>query len=569
MQQQALFGANVASLVEEDRREQSGSTGHRLNVNGQYSISPGHQLRIRFSGDGGPSSSESLQHRVTQTVSGRPLNTASTTYLADGSSWRGNAQLTWRRRLGEEGRSIVAEFRSGLQESDRLADLKSSITGESGGTGGEHIRQEQNNAGRTWTGSARLSFTQRLGERHVVEVFGRGNTVKEDQNREVFDLANARRVRNGELSSGFERTYSYYYGGARLSRNAEDSWITVGLRVQSSDLRGKIVDRNDPISSGYTHLLGNLDLKWEVKEGRYVGLSYRTSTREPSLSELQPFVDNKDPVNLYVGNPELRPEYSHRLSADYRFFDQFSFVNLLARATFGYTDDPIARARVFNDRGFQTITPINTEASWSASGDVNFGTPVRRLGVDVELEYGVSYSERTEVVNLGANDTRTVRNTVEASVENRDKERFDAEVGASFTFNDVAYSLNRSLNRDYVNRRYFANGTLHLGDWTLRSTFSWRLYDQGLYDGGSRTGADSHAPGRDVARWDARVSRHLLDGRAEIELRAYDLLNQNQTVSISNTANYIQESRTESLGQYLMLRVMYRLGMRRGFGLRE
>ena len=44
-------------------------------------------------------------------------------------------------------------------------------------------------------------------------------------------------------------------------------------------------------------------------------------------------------------------------------------------------------------------------------------------------------------------------------------------------------------------------------------------------------------------------------------LRAYDLLNQNQTVNISNSASFIQESRTESLGQNLMVRVMYRLGM--------
>ena len=55
-----------------------------------------------------------------------------------------------------------------------------------------------------------------------------------------------------------------------------------------------------------------------------------------------------------------------------------------------------------------------------------------------------------------------------------------------------------------------------------------------------------------------------MNDRAEIELRAYDLLNQNQGVSISNSASFIEESRTESLGQYFMLRVMYRLGSRRG-----
>ena len=567
LQQQVLRGADVASLVDETRNQESGNTSHALNLNGQYTISPGHQLRIRVNGSGGPSTSVSLTERDAQTVSGHPLNRAVTTYDMDGSSWRGDARLTWRKRLGEEGRSIVAEFRSSLRESDRVADLKSTFSGESRGDGTEEdVLQEQSNNGRTWSSSGRLSFTQPLGERYVIEVFGRGNTVDELQDRTVHDLAGLERVRNSELSSGFERTYNYYYGGARLSRTTENKWVTLGLRAQRSDLNGEIVGRGTPITNGYTHLLGNLDLKWEVKEGQHLGLSYRTSTREPSLNELQPFVDNRDPVNLYVGNPRLEPEYSHRVSTDYRYFDQFSFVNLFTRASFSYTDNPIARSRVFDDRGFQTVTPINTDASWSVNGNANFGTPVRKLGVDVDLQYGISYSERTEVINLGPNENRTVRNTVEASVENRNKERFDVEAGARFTFNDVEYSLNRALNRDYVNRRYYANGRLYLGDWTLRSTFSWRVYDRNLYDRGVRADGEASAPGRNVARLDARVSRRLLDDRAEIELRAYDLLNQNQSVSISNTASYIQESRTESLGQYLMLRVMYRLGMRGGFG---
>ena len=88
----------------------------------RYTISPGHQLRLRANLNAGASSLESFQNRVTQTASGQPLNTAETTYLVDGSEWLGDAQLTWRKRLGDSGRSIVAEYRSGLQDSDRVTD---------------------------------------------------------------------------------------------------------------------------------------------------------------------------------------------------------------------------------------------------------------------------------------------------------------------------------------------------------------------------------------------------------------------------------------------------------------
>ena len=570
MQQQGLFGSNVASLVDETRNQESGNSHHRLNLNGQYTFSPGHQLRLRANFNAGASSLESFQDRVTQTATGQPLNTARTSYVVDGDEWRGDAQLTWRKRLGGSGRSIVAEYRNGLQDSDRETDLKSTITGEARDGRGEaqDLLQEQTNAGRTWNNSVRFSLTQRLGDSYSMEVFGRGHTVSQDQDQSVYDLGGDERIRNADLSSGFKRAYGYVNAGARFSRNSENAWFTVGLRGQRSSLEGTIVDRDKAITSGYTHILANLDLKWQVKESQNVGFRYNTATREPSLTELQPFVDNRDPINVYVGNPDLQPEYSHRLNADYRFFDQFSFVNLFAQVGFSYTSNPIARARVFDEQGFQTITPINTDPEWSANTGFAFGTPIRKLGVDVDLEYRVNYSKGWELVNRETNQSRVVRNTVEASLENRTKNVFDVRAGANFSFNDVEYSLNQALNRDYLNSRYFADATIYLGSWTLGSTFNWRVYDQDLYSQGTVTGGEAATPGRNVARWDASVSRRLLSDRAELELRAYDLLNQNQAVTISNSASFIQESRTESLGQYLMVRVMYRLGLQGLRGLR-
>ena len=338
------------------------------------------------------------------------------------------------------------------------------------------------------------------------------------------------------------------------------------MRGQRSSLEGIIVDRDETITSGYTHLLANLDFRWQFREDQTISFEYDGSTDEPSLTELQPFVDNRDPINVYVGNPDLQPEYSHEFEADYRFFDQFSFLSVFLRTGFDYTTNPIARARVFDEQGFQTVTPINTDPEWSANTSVNFGTPIRRLGVDVDLDYRVSYSRGWEQVNRQTNRSRVVRNTVDASLENRTKDLFDIRVGANFTFNDVEYSLNQALNRDYVNSRYYANGTLYLGAWTLGSTFNWRVYDEDLYSQGGQSGGEVNSPGRNVARWDASFSRRVLNDRAELELRAYDLLNQNQAVNISNSASFIQESRTESLGQYFMVRVMYRLGMRGDFG---
>jgi len=566
VQEQALFGEKVASLSTQTGASSSARSSHRVNLNAEYSPSPRQRLRLRATVRRGFSDASSVSERTTVTDQPPPLNMANTRNVTDGEEWRGNARITWMRRLSDEGGSIVAEFRSGIQDSDEDTDHRSTITATEPG-GAEIVRflvQHQESDLRTLDNSLRLSLTQPLGERYTMEAFGRASGVDQLQDQVVSDVIEFVVPHRPAVSSGFERLYSYVNVGARFSRQAEESWITASVYGQRSSLDGTILDRDTTISSGYTHLLGELDLKWQPKESHTISTGYNTSTREPSLYELQPFVDNRDPTSIYIGNPDLRPEYSHRLSADYRFFDAFSFVNLFASARVNYTGNPIARERTFDERGIQTVTPINTDPEWGGNSFVLFGSPVRRLGVDVDVRHIASYSRGWELINGSTNQSRTVVNMAGIGVTNRNRDIFEVRLNADFTFHDVDYSLNQDLSRSYVNSEYSADGTLYLGGWTITSSLDWTRYDDDLYGQGTGSGDGGYSPGRDVALLNAGITRRLHGDRVEVELSAFDLLNQNQAVSISSSSSFIQESRTESLGQHVMLRLMYRLGMSGG-----
>jgi hypothetical protein len=156
-------------------------------------------------------------------------------------------------------------------------------------------------------------------------------------------------------------------------------------------------------------------------------------------------------------------------------------------------------------------------------------------------------------VNQAENVSRILQNSVTAGLENRTKDVFDIRTGARLTFNNVTYSLNQDLNQKYLNSTVYADGTYYLGlAWTFNAALDYRIYDQDVF------------AGQNVALLEASISRTFLDERAEIQLIGLDLLNQNQSVNITNSSSYIQEQRTESLGRYAMLKFMYRLGRGRG-----
>ena len=67
---------------------------------------------------------------------------------------------------------------------------------------------------------------------------------------------------------------------------------------------------------------------------------------------------------------------------------------------------------------------------------------------------------------------------------------------------------------------------------------------------------------RNVAYWNAAISRRAMNDRVEVILGVNDLLNQNQGINVTNNGSFVQETRTTVIGRVLMLRVMYRLGVR-------
>jgi hypothetical protein len=556
-QQQQLMGSSAAALQNAVADQSTANTTHRVNVNTQYAFSDGHDLRLRGNLSVGSSSMTSLQSSETTTFEGRVQNTGVSSNLVDGNDLGGSASLTWRKRLAENGRSLVAAATTNIQEPELYGDLETTtgIANRNGDLMMQDLFQTQARTGRTLSLSQRLSLTQPVGVGGIFEVFGQRREVNEDQDNSVFDIGTGTPVFNDFLSSGFERTYSYLRGGFRFNKNTEDTRFVIGLQVQRSNLDGTILDRDEYIENGYTHVLPSADYRIQLDEAKTLNFRYTTSTREPSMTELQPFADNTNPIRTYIGNPNLTPEYSHSFNADYRFFDQFSFVNLFTYLRFSYTNDDIVQSRVIDEQALQTVMPVNIDHSWSTNGGVTYGRPIRSVGARINLNYSFNYTRGVEILNELENNSRVLRNTIEASIDNRDKEIFDVRAGARYSFNDIQNTLNQELNQVYLDRTFYGNAMLHYGaGWTFSTTLNYRLYDESVFGVGDRN----------VAMLQASISKLAMNNRVELELIGFDILDQNKGVAYTTGTSFIQERRTESLGQYIMLKVMYRLGSRRG-----
>lgn len=72
---------------------------------------------------------------------------------------------------------------------------------------------------------------------------------------------------------------------------------------------------------GYNNLFIEAEVEYEIEGSKSLSIEYETDVDVPSIGQLQPVVDRTNPLNIVIGNPQLRPTYRQSIEMDYRNFD--------------------------------------------------------------------------------------------------------------------------------------------------------------------------------------------------------------------------------------------------------
>jgi len=93
----------------------------------------------------------------------------------------------------------------------------------------------------------------------------------------------------------------------------------VGLRAELTGTDFDALVTSDQFDRDYNTLYPSVNLSYTPKPGRTVRLLYSKRISRPPASYLNPVVPSSDPLNISVGNPDLKPSYTQSFSADFSY----------------------------------------------------------------------------------------------------------------------------------------------------------------------------------------------------------------------------------------------------------
>lgn len=144
----------------------------------------------------------------------------------------------------------------------------------------------------------------------------------------------------------YNETVTAFY--VTLGKQFKKLGVKTGVRIENTLLQMELQETKQDFSQNYFSFFPSVHFSYKFKEGNEYQLSYSKRLNRPDTWELNPFSTYTNPYSLWMGNPNLKPEY----------IDVYEFSYLRIWKKFNF--NPSIYYRQVNDKK-SNLTSLNTE----------------------------------------------------------------------------------------------------------------------------------------------------------------------------------------------------------------
>ncbi len=355
-----------------------------------------------------------------------------------------------------------------------------------------------------------------------------------------YDLSNRFRNRfsTQELQVGYKKTTSLYNLNAGITFSPSSSG--------SEDLINP--DRN--IDTRWVfNFAPYLRFRYKFSKTSSLSANYRARTSQPTLTQLQPVADVSDPLNIKVGNPDLKPTFTQNIGVHFNNYNTETQQSMFAVANASFAlNNIVSRTLTDPETGVRTTTYANANGNWNVFGMFMLNQPLRNRKWRVMARFNGRYASNAGYIDGQFNRSGNLVLSPTAGMT-FSSDIFQMTVNPTYSFQMATSTLQLQGNRYTHSYGFDADASLYLPFGLEVSTDLSFAKSTGYSQGFDNT----------QWLWNAQLSYSVLkDKSLTLSVRAYDLLGQKKNVSRSVSANMITDNEYNDLSRYVMFGVIWK-----------
>ena len=563
---ETVVNANLRQFYEENLINTVKNSNHRANARIEADLNEKNSIVLTPSLSFQDNSTFSDRDALTRNSLGDSLSALRSISNAATKAVNLSNNLTYRYKFDKKGRTLSTEVFTAWSNRDQDSDLLAASR-EFRRNLVDTATQETYSLNEGFNYRVNLTFTEQL-SKNAIGTFGYqvgNNATAADQ--KTFQIDEERKaLLDTALSNEFDNKFITQRLRSGYAYN-KDAWsVNVNMDYQNARLDNEaFFPVPGTFNRSFNNFLPSANLNYRNrKTGFSWRMRYRTSTNEPSVSELQNVVNNQNPLNLRVGNPDLGQSYNHNIFANISKINLeksrtlFLFVthsvtsDFIGNSTFLTTRDTLINNEILLRSGGQLSRPVNLDGNIRSSFFLTYGAPLKKLKTQFNINTRVSFNRTpgliNGVTNLNDNTTLSQGLTFNSNIS----QNVDFSISTTGSYNIVNSSLQQNLNNNFYQqesnmRLYFSskNGKFFMGNNVAHSLYS------GLSEGFNQN----------FWLWNMEGGfRFAKNNKAELKAVLFDVLNQNNSISRTISDVAVTDVFTNVLTRYGMITFTYILG---------
>ena len=358
------------------------------------------------------------------------------------------------------------------------------------------------------------------------------------------------------LSNEYNFRVISHTGGISWQIKAKKTQYTLGCELGYADYGQKDLGAHSRYSTHYINLFPRVGMIYRITSYKQVNIGYNGSTQPPALKDVQPIANNNDPLNIYIGNPGLKPAFKHNISLEFSSIKPLTAKFFNAAASLTATGRDFSNSSLIDSLGRKVNQVINVSGNYAGNATISYNIPLGPLNGNVSG--GVTLSRQASMVNLLKNNTRSVNYNVQAGVRWNVVDRVYFSIQSAYAINEARSSLYKAWSTRFWTQDHTVETTVYL---------PWKLEVSTDASVSVRQKTAVFDKNNNVIRWNAVLTKKIAKGSWVIRAAVYDILNQNKGFSRLISGNQIIERNEMILQRYGLITIAWNLNKNMKLGI--
>lgn len=347
------------------------------------------------------------------------------------------------------------------------------------------------------------------------------------------------------LSNGLRYDIFTNRGGLALKYNTKKIIWSLGGKASYTDLSQKDIGTNVVTTQHYLNIYPAASFQYKIRSSASFSINYNGRTSQPSLQQIQPIIDNANPLLLTIGNPDLDQSFSNSFSLTYNNYKPVTGSSLYLNASYWFAENDFASFDIVDDFGRRLTQTVNVDGNKRANLYSNYWFKIKDTKFSSSVSLNGSFSENHNFINTQANTNLNLNAGPNVGIYYEIEEKFELGMWGDWDYYRTTSSLREDIVTQYWVSTYSADA-----EWKI--TKKYEISSDVNFNFRQQT--DAFSQNYNTIIWNAAVSRTFLKAdNLKLSLGCNDILNQNIGFRRNATSNYVNENTYTVLKRYFMV----------------